>query len=91
MHQNDRRGAKFECPPHDLARVNRGMIDGANALNLIGDEMVLLVEKEHAEFLVIEKGHCGPAIVDDSGKARKRRAVLDRRFGKTLGRRFDDF
>jgi hypothetical protein len=67
------------------------MIDRADALNLVGDQMILFVEKEHAKFLVVEKGHRGAAVIDDRGKTRQRRPVLDSGFGETFGRRLDDF
>src|ERR1700730_7309839 len=42
--KDDRRSAEFEGAAHDLPGVNRRMIDRADALNLVGDQMILLVE-----------------------------------------------
>ena len=45
MDKDDRRSAEFERAAHDLPGIDRGMIDRADALNLVGDQMILLVEK----------------------------------------------
>ena len=66
------------------------MINRADALNLVGDQMILLVEKEHAKFLVVEEGHRGTAVIEDRGETRQRRLLLDRGFGETFGRRLDN-
>src|ERR1700719_3047059 len=87
--KDDRRSAEFEGAAHDLPGVNRRMIDRADALNLVGDQMILLVEKKHAKFLVVEEGHRGAAVIDDGGETRQRRPRFDRGFGKTFGRRLD--
>jgi hypothetical protein len=88
--KDDRRSAEFERAAHDLPGIDRGMIDRADALNLVGDQMILLVEKEHAKFLVVEEGHRGAAVIDDGGETRQRRPLFDRGFGKTFGRRLDN-
>ena len=44
MHENDRRSAELERAAHDLPGIDRRMIDRADALNLVGDQMILLVE-----------------------------------------------
>ena len=44
------------------------MVDRADALNLVGEQVILLVEKKHAKFLVVEEGHRGAAIIDDAGE-----------------------
>ena len=44
MH-NDRASAEFEGAAHDLAGIDRSVIDRADALNLVGYQMILLVEK----------------------------------------------
>ena len=50
VHQDQRCGPEFERAAHDLARIDRRVIDRANALHLVGDELVLLIEEEDAEF-----------------------------------------
>jgi hypothetical protein len=45
VHQNDCRCAELERAAHDFARINGCVIDGANALHLIGNKMVLLSRK----------------------------------------------
>jgi hypothetical protein len=44
VHKDDRTSAELEGAAHDLAGIDRGMIDRADALNLVGDQMILLVE-----------------------------------------------
>ena len=48
----------------DLARIDRRVVDGALLLHLVGDQPVLLVEKEDAELLVVLERHRRAAIVD---------------------------
>ena len=49
--EDDRRRRQFERPPDHLARIDRRMVDGARALDLVGDQAVLLVEEQDAEDL----------------------------------------
>ena len=42
MHENDRRSAELERAAHDLPGIDRRMIDRADALNLVGDQMIFL-------------------------------------------------
>ena len=41
---------ELERPLHDLARVDRRMVDGAGLLHLVGDEGVALVEEQEPEL-----------------------------------------
>lgn len=50
VHQDDGARRQFEGAFHHLAWIDGGVIDGANALDLIGDEAVLLVEEQDAEL-----------------------------------------
>src|SRR6185312_3394475 len=50
VNQYDSRGAERQRALYYFARIYRRMIDGAALLRLIGDERVLLVEKEQAEL-----------------------------------------
>ena len=47
-----------------LARIHRRVIDGADLLLLVRDEMIALVEKQDAEFLPLAVGHDGAAIIE---------------------------
>ena len=38
-----------------FARIDRRVIDGADLLQFVGDELVALVEEQHAELLASEK------------------------------------
>src|SRR5215510_14033689 len=40
-------------PLHHLAHIDRGVIDGARLLHLVGDDLVALVEEEDAELLLV--------------------------------------
>ena len=40
----------FERPLHHLAHIDRGVIDGALLLHLVGDDLVALVEEQDAEL-----------------------------------------
>jgi len=40
------------------------VIDGADLLDLVGDELVALVEKQDAELLLVGERHGGAAIVE---------------------------
>ena len=55
---------QFERALDHLARIDRGMVDCAGLLNLVGDELIALVEEEEAKLLLVGKRHAGPAIVD---------------------------
>ena len=41
VHQDQRRGAQFERPLDDLARIDRGMVDRALLLALVLDQQFL--------------------------------------------------
>ena len=50
MHENDRRRRQLQRPLHDLAHIDGRVIDGALPLNLVGNEVVLLIEEQDAEL-----------------------------------------
>ena len=50
VHQDQRRGAQFQGALDDLTGVDRGVIDRAALLLLVGDQRVLAVEKEEVEL-----------------------------------------
>jgi hypothetical protein len=50
VHEHDCRGRQLERPLHHLAHIDRGVIDGALLLHLVGDDLVALVEEQDAEL-----------------------------------------
>ena len=50
--QDDRRGVLLENLLHDLAGMDRGSVNGAPEKLPVGQDAVLLVEKDHGEDLV---------------------------------------
>jgi hypothetical protein len=52
VHQDDRGSGKLERALDHLARIDRGVIDGADLLALVGDQVVALVEKQDAKLLL---------------------------------------
>ena len=91
MHEDDCRCAEFKRAAHNFPGIDRRMVDRADALNLVCDQTILLVEKQHAELLVVEESHSRAAIIDDCGEARQGQPLLYWGFHETLGRRLDDF
>ena len=51
VHQNDRGGRKLERALDDFAGVDRRVIDGADLLDFVGNELIALVEEQDAELL----------------------------------------
>jgi hypothetical protein len=49
MHEHDGRCRQFERPLHHLPHIDRGVVDGASLLHLVGDHLVALVEEQDAE------------------------------------------
>jgi hypothetical protein len=54
VHQDHRGGREFECALDHLAGIDGGVVDGADLLDLVGDELVALVEEQDAELLSIK-------------------------------------
>ena len=75
---------------HHLARVDRRVVDGADALHLVGDELVLLVEEKDAELLVVDVGHCRAAIVEQGGGGAEIAALLYGALREAAGGGLDD-
>ena len=48
--KDDRRSAEFEGAAHDFPWIDWGMIDRADALHLVGEQMILLVENVPATW-----------------------------------------
>ena len=51
VHQDDGGGRQLQRPAHDLARIDRRVVDGAVVGDLVGDQLVLAVEVEDADLL----------------------------------------
>ena len=49
------------------------MVDGADLLQLVGDELIALVEEQHAELLTVGKGLGAAAVIEHGGPGRQRR------------------
>jgi len=64
VHEDQRRCRQFERTLDDLARIDRRVVDRALLLHLVGDDLVLLVEKQDAELLLVGERHGGAAIVE---------------------------
>ena len=50
VQQDDVAARQFQGAAHHLARIDRRVIDRAAVQDLIGDQLVLLVEKQHPEL-----------------------------------------
>ena len=46
VHQHQRRGPELQRPPHDLARIDRRVVDCAAALHLVGPQHAAIVEEQ---------------------------------------------
>src|SRR5258708_18734419 len=64
VHQNDGGRGQFQCAFDHFARIDRRMIDCADLLDLVDDELVAFVEKQDAKLLPLGKRHRGAAIVE---------------------------
>ena len=51
VHQHDRGGGQLERALDHFARIDRGVIDRARLLHLVGDQLVAFVEEQNAELL----------------------------------------
>ena len=52
VHQDDRGGGELERALDHLARINRGVVDGAGLMLFVSDQVVTLIEKQNAEVLL---------------------------------------
>jgi hypothetical protein len=50
VHQDQRGGVELQRALDHLARIDRGVVDGAALLPLVPDQCVLAVEKQQMEF-----------------------------------------
>jgi hypothetical protein len=66
------------------------VINGADLLHLVGDELVALVEKQDAEVLALGEGLRGPAIVEHRRPGRQSRTLFHRAAQEPVRRRLHD-
>lgn len=57
MDGNESRRVEDQGALQDLARVDRRVIDRATLLHLVGDQIVLLIEEQHAKLLDLLASH----------------------------------
>lgn len=88
MRQDQRTGAKLQRTANNLAWIDRRVVDGANALHLIGDQRIALVEKQNPELLAVRVGHRRSAIVQNVNERRERLSRLDLAARQSRGDRF---
>ena len=81
---------QFERALDHLARIDRRVVDGAGLLQLVGDELVALVEEQDAELLLVGERHGGAAIVEHRRPGRQHRPLLDLAAREPAGRRLHD-
>ena len=79
VHQDHGAFRQLQRPTHDLARIDRGMVDGAVVHHLVGDQLVLLVEEEDAELLARGVGEAELHIVEQLAPRGDHRPLADRR------------
>ncbi len=50
VNEDQRSCAQFEGSSYDLAWIDRRVIDRSDALDLVGDQLVFLIEEQNAKF-----------------------------------------
>lgn len=85
VHEDHGGCGQFQRPLDDLARLNRGVIDRAGLLYLVGDQLVALVEKENAKLFFLGESHAGATVADDVVPRRQRDTPLDLALGDAAG------
>src|SRR6266446_5387218 len=90
VHQDHGGGGEFERALDHLARIDRGVIDGAGLMLLVGDQVVTLVEEQNAEVLLALEGHGGPTIVEHVRPRRQHLALFDLAAHEAIGCRLHD-
>ncbi len=90
MRKDEGARAQFQRAAHDLARVDGRVVDRADALHLVGDQGVALVQEENAKFFAVGIGHGGAAIVGHRREGREHGALFQRAARKAAGGRLDD-
>ena len=62
--EDDRGRRKLQRPLDHLARIDRRVVHGADLLQFVDDQLVALVEEQHAELLLVGERHRRAAIVE---------------------------
>ncbi|MNV99834.1 hypothetical protein D3C71_1952500 [compost metagenome] len=62
--EDQRRSRQFQRAPDDFARIDRRMVHRPHLLHFVGNQAVLLVEKENAKLLDALICHGAAAVVD---------------------------
>ena len=57
VHESDGGRGEFERALNHLAQIDRRVVDGADLLQFIRDQLIALVEEEHAELFLLGEGH----------------------------------
>src|SRR5260370_31498473 len=83
-------GGEFERALDHLARIDRGVIDGAGLMLLVGDQGGTLVEEQNSEVLLALEGHGGPTIVQHVRPRRQHLALFDLAAHEAIGCRLHD-
>jgi hypothetical protein len=64
VNQDQCSGGKLERALDDLARIDRCVIDSADLLQFVDDQLIALVEEQHAKLFLFGKGHGRAAVID---------------------------
>src|SRR5262249_25370797 len=90
VHQDDGGGGELERALDHLARIDRGVIDGAGLMLLVGDQVVVLAEEQTEEWLLAREGHAGAAIVEHVRPRAQPLALFALAAHEPIGRRLHD-
>lgn len=66
VNEYQRRGMQIDCPPHNLARIDRHAADRTRRYDLIPEQAVSSVEKQAPQLLRTQIRHGRDQIVDQS-------------------------
>src|SRR5262245_66442970 len=76
VHEQHRRRRQLERALHHLALMDRGVVDGALLLHLVGDDLVAFVEEQYTKLLLGLEAHRGAAIVEHLAPGGEHRPLL---------------
>ena len=65
VHEDATGGVQFNCSPQHFTRIHRRVIDRALGQDLVGDQIVALVEVQHPELLAQFEPHRRREVVED--------------------------
>src|SRR5262249_22904353 len=89
--ENDRGRRYFERPLHYFAWINRRVVDGSDLRPLVRDQLVALVEIEHAKLFFAGEGHGGGEIMEYRRPGRQHRLLPQAAAQQLVGGRLYDF